>query len=137
MPWAILDTNVYIGHWERGLYERELAQLRKGFIVRHSAVVLSELRRGARTRTAQRVVKELFEKAHIQWEPTSQDWWQTGELIRRIGDDHSWDKKKRRDFQNDALIALTARRNGATVVTADKEDFELLVDAIGTSVLYV
>lgn len=137
MPWAILDTNVYIGHWERGLYEKELAQLRKGFIVRHSAVVLSELRRGARTRTAQRVVEELFEKAHIQWEPTSQDWWQTGVLIREIGDARSWDKKKRRDFQNDTLIALTARRNGATVVTADKEDFELLAGAIGTSVLYV
>jgi predicted nucleic acid-binding protein len=137
MPWAILDTNVYIGHWERGLYEKELAQLRKGFIVRHSAVVLSELRRGARTRTAQRVVGELAEKAHIQWEPTSQDWWQTGELIRQIGDARSWDKKKRRDFQNDTLIALTAHRNGATVVTADKEDFELLAGAIGTSVLYV
>jgi predicted nucleic acid-binding protein len=82
-------------------------------------------------------VEDLFEKAHIQWEPTSQDWWQTGELIRKIGDDRNWDKKKRRDFQNDTLIALTARRNGATVVTADKEHFELLSGAIGASVLYV
>ena len=76
MPWAILDTNVYIGHWERGLYEKELARIRKGFIIRHSAVVLSELRRGARAGSAQRVVEELADKAHIQWEPTSQDWWQ-------------------------------------------------------------
>ncbi|HSF19132.1 MAG TPA: hypothetical protein VLK65_26635 [Vicinamibacteria bacterium] len=41
MAWAILDTNVYIGHWERGLYDEALAQVRQAFIVRHSAVVLS------------------------------------------------------------------------------------------------
>lgn len=59
MRWAILDTTVYIGHWERGLYEERLAALRKAYVIRHSAVVLSELRRGARTREAQRLVEEL------------------------------------------------------------------------------
>ncbi|MBI2155049.1 MAG: hypothetical protein HYV92_10220 [Candidatus Rokubacteria bacterium] len=39
MPWAILDTNVYIGHWERGLYDAALTDVRKAFVVRHSAVV--------------------------------------------------------------------------------------------------
>jgi predicted nucleic acid-binding protein len=33
---------------------------------------------------------------------------------------------KRREFQNDALIALTARHHGATIVTRDRVDFELL-----------
>jgi predicted nucleic acid-binding protein len=33
---------------------------------------------------------------------------------------------KRREFQNDVLIALTARRYGATVVTANRGDFALL-----------
>lgn len=46
MHWAILDTNVYIGHWEQGLYEETLETVRRAYIVRHSAVVLSELRRG-------------------------------------------------------------------------------------------
>jgi len=46
MPWAILDTDVYIGHWERGLYEEVLTLVRRTFIVRHSAVVLSELPQG-------------------------------------------------------------------------------------------
>jgi predicted nucleic acid-binding protein len=41
-------------------------------------------------------------------------------------DKQAWDMHKRRDFQNDALIALTARRHGATVVTANYSDFELL-----------
>ena len=43
-----------------------------------------------------------------------------------LGDAPHWDPQKRQAFQNDVLIALTARRHGATVVTANKGDFELL-----------
>jgi hypothetical protein len=43
---------------------------------------------------------------------------------------------KRRDFQNDALIALTARRHGATVVTANSSDFELLPSELRIAVSY-
>ena len=44
-----------------------------------------------------------------------------------LGDAHHWDPQKRQAFQNDVLIALTARcRHGAMVVTANKGDFELL-----------
>ena len=68
---AILDTTVYIGHWERGLYEEALAAVRRTFVVRHSAVVLSELRRGARTREAQRLVDALYRLSAMQWEPTA------------------------------------------------------------------
>ena len=137
MPWAILDTSVYIGHWERGLYEERLATVRELFVIRHSAVVLSELRRGARTRHTERLVESLFRLAAIRWEPTSADWWEAGRVIRKIGDTHRRDKNKRRAFQNDALIALTARRHGATVVTADRSDFELLSKEVGVPVFAV
>jgi len=137
VPWAVLDTNVYIGHWERGQYQERLSAVRRAFVIRHSAVVLSELRRGARTREAQRLVAALFRLARIRWEPTAQDWWEAGRLIRRIGDMQGWGTTKRRDFQNDALIALTARRYGATVVTADRTDFELLSRELGMPVLSV
>jgi len=137
MPWAILDTSVYIGHWERGFYEETLAAVRKGFVVRHSSVVLSELRRGAGTREAQRLVDALFRLSAVQWEPRAEDWWEAGRLIRTIGDAQGWDRNKRRDFQNDALIALTARRHGATVVTADGRDFELLARELRVPVLPV
>jgi predicted nucleic acid-binding protein len=128
MRWAVLDTNVYIGHWENGLYQAELETIRRSYIVRHCSVVLSELRRGARTRTAHRLVESLHRLATLQWEPTVADWWEAGRLIRKIGDAHDWETNKRRDFQNDALIALTARRQGATVVTANRVDFELLAE---------
>jgi predicted nucleic acid-binding protein len=133
--WAVIDTSVYIGHWERGLYEDTLAELRKAFVIRHSAVVLSELRRGARTREAARTVERLHDLARDFWEPTPRDWWEAGRIIRSVGDAHDWERSKRRDFQNDALIALTARGHGATVVTANRVDFELLGERLGVSVL--
>jgi predicted nucleic acid-binding protein len=137
MRWAVLDTSVYIGHWERGLYAESLAALRQAFVIRHSAVVLSELRRGARTREARRLVETLYRLAAVRWEPTETDWWSAGELIRRIGDAQQWDRGKRRDFQNDALIALTARRHGATVVTANAKDFALLARELEVAVVPV
>lgn len=135
MPWAVLDTSVYIDHWEAGRYDKELANIGRVFVVRHSAVVLSELRRGARTPSARRFVDDLFRLAHLQWTPTSEDWWEAGRLILTIGDRRAWTRTKRRDFQNDVLIALTARRHGATVVTANRADFELLSRETGIAVL--
>jgi len=136
MAVAILDTNVYIDHWERGLYQATLENLRRAYIIRHSAVVLSELRR-ARGRDAERLVAGLFELASIRWEPLVADWWEAGRLVRSIGDQQDWDINKRRDFQNDALIALTARRHGATIVTADYSDFDLLRSELRISILPV
>lgn len=135
--WALIDTSVYIDHWERGLYDELLESVRKAFIVRHSAVVLSELRRGARTRAAERTVAKLHALARDPWTPMQNDWWEAGRLIRTLGDAHDWDRSKRRDFQNDTLIALTARRHGATVVTANHEDFALLGRKLDVRILAV
>jgi len=135
MHLAILDTNIYIGHWEKGLYQEFLETLRRAYIIRHSAVVLSELHSGARTQDAERLVMMLYRLARICWEPTASDWWEAGRLIQKIGDAEGWDRNKRRDFQNDTLIALTARRHGATVVTADLSDFNLLARELRIPVL--
>lgn len=136
MRWAIVDSSVYIDHWERGLHDAALNDVRREFVIRHSAIVLSELRRGARTREARGLVDQLFRLAKIQWAPSSVDWWEAGKLVRTIGDTASWDEQKRRSFQNDALLALTARRHGATVVTTDR-DFELLGRALSISLRFV
>lgn len=71
MAMAILDTSVYMDYWERGLYQDTLENIRQAYIIRHSAVVLSELRRGARGRDAELLVASLFELAtsdgSLQW----------------------------------------------------------------------
>ena len=126
MAWAIIDTSIYIGHWERHLYEAVLEMVEKTFVVRHSAVVLSELRRGAKSVAARRLVEALRAQARIQWEPNAADWWEAGGVIAKVGDAQRWERAKRREFQNDVLVALTARRHGAAVVTANRRDFQLL-----------
>lgn len=123
---AVIDTNVYVDYWQGRLPQGVLADVRKHYVVRQSSVVLSELWRGARDRHAQRLVSELRRLAAIVWTPAEADWWTAGELIRVIGDAQGWETAKRREFQNDALIALTARRHGAAVVTTNTQDFRLL-----------
>ncbi len=134
---AILDTSVYIDHWERSLHASGLSAVRSGYLIRQSSVVLSELRRGARTRAAQRLVDSLARTSRIHWEPSAADWWRAGKVIRDIGDAETWDRNKRREFQNDVLIALTARQHGAAVVTTNRRDFELLSEAVGVVVMYL
>ena len=134
MRWALIDTSVYINHWEGALDQHALLSVRRAFVVRQSSVVLSELRRGARTHDGRRLVEALFRLAKIQWAPTTADWWEAGRLVQRIGDAQDWDRHKRQAFQNDALIALTARRYGATIVTADQDDFDLLRREVGVSI---
>jgi len=124
--WAILDTSVYLSHWEHGLHQEALVSIRRSSIIRHSAVVLSELRRGARTPAARRLIEDLRRIATVCWEPTGDDWWEAGRIVREIGDAQDWEQAKRRDFQNDALIALTARRHGSAIVTENRNDFSLL-----------
>ncbi|HZR84596.1 MAG TPA: hypothetical protein VFD92_26115 [Candidatus Binatia bacterium] len=31
MRWAIIDTDVYVGHWEGGLHHEALSDVRKSF----------------------------------------------------------------------------------------------------------
>lgn len=135
MAFAILDTSVYVDHWEHSRHTQVLAAVRRRFIVRQSAVVLSELRRGARSKSAARLVESVRQLSTVIWEPTADDWWRAGKLIRAIGDAEDWETTKRREFQNDALIALTALRYGATVVTTNTKDFELLARAIKLKVI--
>ncbi len=134
---AVLDTNVYVDFWERGLHSETVRAIHAAFVVRHAAVVLSELRRGARTQQARRTVESLYRIATEVWAPNADDWWEAGKLVRDLGDRQTWDIHKRREFQNDALLALTARRQGALLITSNRSDFRLLEQRIGVRVQYL
>ena len=137
MPFAIIDTSVYVNHWEGVLDDQILAWVRATFLVRQSSVVLSELRRGARTSKARRLVEELRRLTKRQWTPVTEDWWKAGVIIQKIGDAENWDRRKRQEFQNDTLLALSARRYGATIITANRIDFELLAKEFRVRILLV
>jgi len=137
VPFAVIDTSVYVNYWEGVLDEKILAWVRARFVVRQSSVVLSELRRGARTSKARRLVEELRRLTKTQWTPVAEDWWKAGVIIQKIGDAQKWDRRKRQEFQNDALIAFCARRYGATIITANRTDFELLAKELRVRILLV
>jgi predicted nucleic acid-binding protein len=137
VPFAIIDTNVYVDYWEGVLDISALNWVRAKFVVRQSSVVLSELRRGARTKQARHLIEVLRRLSKIEWAPTPVDWWQAGQIIQKVGDARTWDARKRQEFQNDTLIALSSRRYGATIVTSNRADFELLYKELKIRMLWV
>jgi predicted nucleic acid-binding protein len=117
---VVLDTSVYIENFRTGRFQFTL--LRAPWIVRCSAVVLHELRRGARTPLELRFVEELARKVRILT-PTERHWLESGEVLARLGARRRLDPAKLRDLAFDTLIALSARDAGATLVTCNRDDF--------------
>lgn len=118
---ALLDTSVYIENFRTGRFTLKL--LRSPWIVRCSAVVLHELRRGARTESERRFVAELTRKVKIVT-PTERHWLESAEILDRLRRVKGYELKKLRELAFDILIALSARDIGATVITCNRGDFD-------------
>ena len=117
---ALLDTSVYIENFRTGSFTLDL--LRSPWIIRCSAVVLHELRRGARTAVVLRYVAELARKVRIIT-PTERHWFESAEILSRVGRKKGYGPNKLRELAFDVLIALSARDIGATLITCNREDF--------------
>lgn len=117
---AILDTSVYIDNLRSGRFKQEIFDLK--FVVRCSAVVLAELSRGARSREMKRFVDDLAK--HLQViAPNEREWVESGRIVNRIAAAKRYDIHKTREIHFDVLIALSARRIGAFVITCNVADF--------------
>ena len=117
---ALLDTSVYIENFRTGSFTLDL--LRSPWIIRCSAVVLHELRRGARTALELRFVADLARKVQIIT-PTERHWLESAEILSRIGRKKSYGPNKLRELAFDVLITLSARDIGATLITCNRKDF--------------
>jgi predicted nucleic acid-binding protein len=120
---AIVDTSIYVDLLRHGRFRDELIAL--PLLVRNSAVVLSELRRGAMLPKEHRWLEEL-ESNHPVLFPGQWEWRRSGEILQKLRKSHGFDARKLRDLHFDALIALTARAVGATLITCNRDDFALL-----------
>jgi len=127
---ALLDTGVYIRGWSDRPWWEQTDRALRPYIMRMSSVVLSELRRGATTVRARRRVEQLLRAAAEIWTPAEKDWWTAGGVLATLGEREGFDATGKRRIQNDVLIALTARRHGAFVVTTDRADFEKIARRI-------
>ncbi len=67
-----------------------------------------------------------LEKNYPILTPTERNWIESGLLLHRIYGDKGFSPEKLRDLHFDVLIALTARNYGATVITSNRADFELV-----------
>ena len=117
---AILDTSVYIDNLRSGCFKQEILDLK--FVVRLSAVVLAELSRGARSREMKRFVDDLAKNLRII-APNEREWIQSGRIVNRLVAAKGFDIHKTREIHFDVLIALTARRIGAYLITCNVDDF--------------
>ncbi len=117
---AVLDTSVYIENFRTGRFT--LVLLRSPWIVRCSAVVLHELRRGARTPLELGLVEELVKKVRILT-PTERHWLESAEVLSHMEAKKGYDANKLKDLAFDTLIALSARDSGATLITCNREAF--------------
>ena len=117
---AVLDTSIYIDNLRSGRFEEEILGLQ--FVIRCSAVVLAELSRGARSRQMKTFVDDLAKNLRVII-PNEREWLESGLIVNRIATSTGYDVHKTREIHFDVLIALTARRIGATVITCNEADF--------------
>ena len=127
----LLDTNVYVEAVRSDAARQRFGAtffrlLPTTFL---SAVVAYELYVNARDRFSRRLVREFIgpmERAARVVTPTFDDWVKAAEIVAVIEERHRQWRSKLPALLNDILIALSARRIGATLFTYNKDDFLLI-----------
>ena|SRR5580693_2306757 len=120
---AIFDTSVLVDQLRTNRHALRIGGL--DVPVKTSSVVIAELRRGATEPKEVKLVSEM-EKNLAVLTPTSNNWLESGLILAKIRDNHGLEPHKLRDLHFDVLIALTARSNGARLITSNRVDFELI-----------
>ena len=128
--WVVFDTNVYVSALREGLSGLSFGRLDEAIPRTFMAAVVSaELRAGALDEAGRTLIRNLvsrFERLGRVVVPTYGSWNEAGDILARIVRREPSFRTKVPSLWNDALIALSARQIGATVVTENLQDFRLL-----------
>ena len=128
MPKVTFDTNIFIS--------RKRIELPDNFYM--SVVVLQELVVGAEDETEVKslnTARREYEKAERLLVPNGEDWWLAGKVINSLqrglkskqgGLTPKLAAEEKYRITHDVLVARTAKRAGATVVTDNTKDFEMI-----------
>lgn len=103
----ILDTSIYVDDLRTGRPGRKVESVTG--LIRTSAVVLSELWRGA-IKASEREFLLTLSKRYPILTPTQKNWLESGLILEKIRSDRGFAPEKLRDLHFDVLIALTAVR---------------------------
>jgi predicted nucleic acid-binding protein len=133
----LFDTSVYISALRRGdvsilssrrAARRGEAQDRPLWL---SVVVLEELYVGARDKRLKKLLAHFerdFERAGRLLVPLQSDWTASGQVLALIGEKYGYEEVGRARMTNDALIAMSASRNGVTVLTVNDDDYRIIAE---------
>ena len=131
MPAVLFDASVYISSLRRaGGAALALRRLAADSPLWLSSVVLEELYAGANPRDIQ-VIERLerdFDRAKRILVPNLSDWTQAGRVLARLADKYDYEQVGKGRLTNAALIAMSAARQGITVITANRRDFSRLAE---------
>ena len=128
---ALFDSSIYISGMRRG--DDAILSLRRFSVdapLGLSAVVLEELYAGASGRVRQSLerMERDFDRVKRILVPTLGDWTQAGRVLARLAARDGYQEIGQGRLANDALIAMSAARRGATVITANERDFARLAE---------
>jgi len=123
---AVLDSSMYISGLRRG--DDAVLALRRWSVdtpLWLSAVVLEELYAGSSGRVRQSLerMEREFDRMKRILVPNLGDWTETGRVLARLAAKYGYEKIGQGRLANDALIAMSAARIGARVITANERDF--------------
>lgn len=96
-----------------------------------SIVVLEELLVGASDRRMKKLLSHLerdFERAGRLLVPLQSDWTASGQVLALIGKKYGYEEVGRARMINDALIAMSASRNGIIVQTINDDDYRKIAE---------
>src|SRR5258708_4975736 len=129
MSAVLFDTSIYITALRTAAHEPiYLRHLGPGSKIWVSAVVLAELYAGAHSRDA-RIVEQLeyhFTKVKRILVPNLKDWTTAGKVLARFSSTYDYEATGKARLMSDALLAMSAVRQGITIVTANQRDFARL-----------
>ena len=119
----VFDSSIWIDQWRTGRHSERIASI--AGVVRLSSVVLAELWRGVMKKSESDLLNTL-ERNHPILTPTQKNWLDSGQILSKMRADRGFPPEKVRDLHFDVLIALTVRSHGATLITSNRADFELI-----------
>jgi predicted nucleic acid-binding protein len=125
---VVPDTNIWIGWLAHRTLDRDAWGGALGRVL-VSTIVLQELWAGVSNvaeRADLRRIYELARRRRTLSNPPAVAWVLSGEALQALRTRRSIGSARLRALRNDALLAATAFAEGATIITRNTRDFELL-----------
>ena len=133
----IFDTSIYITALRQGnaaifqVRRADASDKPRSVPLWLSAVVLEELYVGAQNNSLKKALAH-FESNFVQIGrlvvPSRTDWIVSGQVLAKVGQKYGYAEVTRARMTNDALIAISAARQGFTVRTKNAADFRKIAE---------